>query len=85
MIVKQWNMRITGQPKNYRVHLEMDGDADSLDNLRESLRGLLGNIRLTSAEVDIDLVNGESYDAHSLPAHPVEEVPLAGNSTRGGT
>jgi hypothetical protein len=85
MIVKQWNMRITGQPKNYRVHLEMDGDADSLDNLRESLRGLLGNIRLTTGEVDNDLARSGAYDAYSLPAEPVEEVPLAGNSTRAGT
>ena len=85
MIVKQWSMRITGQPKNYRVHLEMDGDADSLDNLRESLRGLLGNIRLTAGEVDTDLARSGAYDAYSLPAGPVEEVPLAGNSTRGGT
>jgi hypothetical protein len=67
MIVKQWVLRITGRPKEYQIHLEASGEAESLDDLRESMRGLLGNLRITSEEVDADLAASGSYDAYSLP------------------
>ena len=67
MIVKQWELRITGRPKEYQVHLDATGEAESLAELREGLRGLLGNLRITSEEVDADLASSGSYSAHSLP------------------
>ena len=73
MIVKQWELRITGQPKEYQVHLNATGEAESLAELREGLRGLLGNLRITSEEVDADLAASGSYEAHSLPPAPIGE------------
>jgi hypothetical protein len=67
MIVKTWNLRIGGGENNYQVHVEMTGEAESIDQVRESLRGLLGNIRLTTAEVAADLEAGREFAAHSLP------------------
>lgn len=73
MLVKHWTMRITGQPGEYAVRLEADGTAESIPELQESLRSLLGNLRLTAAEVDDDLAMDGSYEAHSLPPAPVAE------------
>lgn len=73
MLTKQWALQITGQPKNYKVHLEVFGEVDSLSELRDSLRGLLGNIRLTTTEVDTDLATTGSYEARSMSTAPVAE------------
>ena len=67
MLVKHWTLRITGQPHDYQVHLEADGAIESIADLQESLRSLLGNVRMTATEVDADLVAGEAYEAYSLP------------------
>lgn len=73
MLVKQWRLRITGQPKDYQIYLEAHGTAESVAELRENLRSLLGNVRITSEEVDTDLAASGSYEAHSLPPVPVGE------------
>jgi hypothetical protein len=73
MLVKHWTLRITGQPMDYRVHLEADGTVESIPDLQEGLRSLLGNVRLTAAEVDDDLALEGSYEAHSLPPAPVAD------------
>lgn len=70
MVVKHWTLRITGQPMDYEVHLEADGTVESIADLRESLRSLLGNLRLTEQEVNADLAAGSSYEAHALPPAP---------------
>ncbi|HJS08617.1 MAG TPA: hypothetical protein VJ809_13195 [Pirellulales bacterium] len=70
MLVKHWTLRITGQPGEYAVHLAADGTVDSIPELQESLRSLLGNLRLTATEVDDDLAMEGSYEAHSLPPVP---------------
>jgi hypothetical protein len=74
MIVKAWNLRIAGGENNYQVHVEMTGEAESIDDVRESLRGLLGNVRLTTAEVAADLEAGREFAAHSLPVVEDPEV-----------
>ena len=74
MLVNHWTLRITGQPMDYQVHLEADGTVESMTDLRESLRSLLGNLRLTEEEVDADLTAGGSYEAHSLPPAPVADA-----------
>jgi len=73
MLIKQWVLRISGRPKEYQVYLEADGSAESLADLRESLHCLLGNLRITTEEVDSDLAATGSYEAHSLPPAPVGE------------
>ncbi|MCI0360039.1 MAG: hypothetical protein L0211_16300 [Planctomycetaceae bacterium] len=55
MLVKNWTLRITGQPSEYHVHVECDGTVESIPDLHESLRCLLGNLRLTEEEVEADL------------------------------
>jgi hypothetical protein len=67
MMVKSWILRIGGEENNYRVHLEAVGEAESIDQVREALRGLLGNIRLTTAEVVKELDAGREFEARSLP------------------
>lgn len=73
MLVKHWTLRITGLPMDYQFHLEADGTVESIPELRESLRSLLGNVRLTTEEVDADLSAGGVYEAHSLPPAPVAD------------
>jgi hypothetical protein len=70
MVVTDFALQITGEPQNYHVQLQAFGEVDSIADLRERLRPLLGNIRLTSAEVDADLQADGSYQARSLPAAP---------------
>jgi hypothetical protein len=70
MVITQFNVRITGAPQNYHVQLEAFGEADSIAELRERLQPIVGNIRLTTAEVDADLAASGSYVARSLPAVP---------------
>lgn len=67
MLVTDFTLRITGRPNQYVVHLEATGEADSVAAIREALRPLLGNLRLTNAEVDADLASIGSYEAHSMP------------------
>jgi hypothetical protein len=74
MLVKHWTLRITGQPGEYAVHLDADGTVESIPELQESLRCLLGNLRLAAAEVDEDLSLDGSYEAHSLPPAPAENA-----------
>jgi hypothetical protein len=69
MVVNDFTLHITGRPHDYGVRLEVLGEAESVDSIREMLRPILGNIRLTSSEVDADLAEGGSYEAHSLPTH----------------
>jgi hypothetical protein len=68
MVITEFVVRITGGPQNYHVRLEAFGESDSIADLSERLRSLLGNIRLSTAEVDADLASGGSYEARSLPA-----------------
>jgi hypothetical protein len=75
MLVTDFTLRITGRPSQYVVHLEATGEADSVAAIREILRPLLGNLRLTSAEVDADLASMGSYEAHSLPTQGGLEDP----------
>jgi hypothetical protein len=70
MMVKHWNLRITGSPGLYQIHLEADGDAQSADEIVQSLQSLLGHIRLESGEIDADLQAGRVYEAYSLPTIP---------------
>jgi|GEM_PF-5259609 hypothetical protein len=70
MLVKHWTLRITGQPMDYQIHLECDGTVESIPDLHESLRCLLGNLRLTAEEVNADLSAEGYYEAHSLPLAP---------------
>ena len=72
MIVKSWILRIGGEENNYRVQLEAAGEAESIDQVREALRGLLGNVRLTTAEVTSELDAGRPFEARSLPVAPAE-------------
>lgn len=67
MLVKTWNLRIGGGENNYEVHLELTAEAESIDQIREALRNLLGNVRLTTAEVTADLEAGRDFEARSLP------------------
>ena len=67
MLVTDFSLRVTGRPNQYVVQLEATGEADSVAAIREVLRPLLGNLRLTSAEVDADLASLGQYEAHSLP------------------
>lgn len=67
MIVKSWILRIGGEENNYRVQLEAAGEAESIDQICEALRGMLGNIRLTTAEVAAELEAGREFTACSLP------------------
>jgi hypothetical protein len=70
MLVKHWTLRITGQPMAYQIQLECDGTVESIPDLHESLRCLLGNLRLTPEEVNADLAADGYYEAHSLPLAP---------------
>lgn len=74
MTITDFTLTITGEPQNYRVQLHAAGDADSMADLRERLRPILGNIRLTSAEVDADLAASGSYTARSLPVMENSEL-----------
>jgi hypothetical protein len=68
MVITQFSVRITGSPQNYHVQLQAYGEADSIAELRERLQPIVGNIRLTTTEVDSDLAKSGSYVARSLPA-----------------
>jgi hypothetical protein len=84
MIVKSWKLIIGGEENNYQVRLEAIAEAESIDQVRESLRGLLGNIRLTTAEVAADLEGGREYAASSLPvASDAENLEVPGQRRAG--
>ena len=74
MIVSDFTLQISGRPGEYRVQLELLGDAESVASIREMLQPVLGNIRLTADEVNTDLNAGQIYVARSLPAQPPEAV-----------
>ena len=76
MIVKSWILRIGGEENNYRVQLEAAGEAESIDQVREALRGLLGNVRLTTAEVTAELDAGRLFEARSLPVALTMSPPV---------
>jgi hypothetical protein len=70
MVVTDFALQITGEPQSYHIQLQAFGEIESIADLRERLRPLLGNIRLTSAEVDADLQSRGTYEARSLPIAP---------------
>ena len=70
MIVTDFNLQLTGRPNEYNVRLELLGEAESVDAICEALRPLVGNIRITTSEVDADLTADGSYQVHSLPPQP---------------
>ncbi len=74
MTITDFTLTITGVPQSYHVQLQAAGDADSMADLRERLRPILGNIRLTSTEVDADLAASGSYVARSLPVMEGSEL-----------
>lgn len=74
MVVTDFTLHLTGRPNEYNVRLEVLGEAESVDAICEALRPLLGNIRLTTAEVDAELAADGSYQVHSLPPQPQEGV-----------
>jgi hypothetical protein len=73
MVVTDFTLQITVAPQNYHVQLQAFGEVDSIADLRERLRPILGNIRLTTVEVDADLADGGSYEARSLPTAPASD------------
>jgi hypothetical protein len=75
MLVTDFSLRISGRPGQYVVQLQAGGEADSVAAIREVLRPLVGNLRLTTAEVDADLASIGSYEAHSLPTEGRLEDP----------
>lgn len=74
MTITDFTLTITGEPQNYRVQLQAAGETDSIAALRERLQSIVGNIRLTTDEVDADLAASGSYTARSLPVMESSEL-----------
>lgn len=74
MVVTDFTLHLTGRPNEYNVRVEVLGEAQSVDAICEALRPLLGNIRLTTSEVDAELAADGSYQVHSLPPQPQAEA-----------
>ncbi len=67
MVVTDFTLHITGRPNEYFVRLEILGEGNSVAGIAEKLQPILGNIRLSTEEVDADLAAGGSYVAQSMP------------------